>query len=53
MEESSIIYGAYMITSVKSNMDIETIHQWLARESYWAKNIPFEIVRTALNIHIR
>ncbi len=47
MEESSIVYGAYMITSVKSKLDIVAIHHWLAHESYWAKNIPFEIVRTA------
>lgn len=28
-------------------MDVSAIHHWLSTESYWAKGIPFETVRTA------
>ena len=30
------------------NMDINAVHQFLSKESYWAKGIPLETVETAL-----
>ncbi len=30
------------------NMDINAVHQFLSKESYWAKGIPLETVKTAL-----
>lgn len=30
------------------NMDVTAIHHYLSLESYWAKGIPFETVKTAL-----
>lgn len=47
MQQSSMPYGDYTVTSVKEKMDVVAIHQWLSSESYWAKNIPFETVQTA------
>lgn len=29
-------------------MDVAAIHQFLSRESYWAKDIPLEIVKTSV-----
>ena len=39
------------IIEIKSgfeNMDIKAVHQFLSKESYWAKDIPLETVKTAL-----
>jgi GNAT superfamily N-acetyltransferase len=30
------------------NMDIESIHRFLSERSYWAKGIPYEMVRNSL-----
>ncbi|MDR2205484.1 MAG: GNAT family N-acetyltransferase [Flavobacteriaceae bacterium] len=37
--------GAYLITTDTSKMDVDTIHQYLSEESYWAKNIPLNVVK--------
>ena len=39
--------GDFLITTNKSKLDLKVIHNFLANESYWSKNIPFEIVKTA------
>ena len=39
--------GEFLITTDKSKLDLNVIHNFLANESYWSKNIPFEIVKTA------
>jgi predicted GNAT family N-acyltransferase len=41
--------GDYTISTDKSKLDLAFIHGFLSRESYWSKNIPFELVRTAVN----
>lgn len=38
----------YRISTVKSQLDISVIHQYLSEESYWAQNIPLEIVRRSI-----
>lgn len=38
----------FYISTDKSKMDIETIHQYLSEESYWAKGIPKEIVEKSI-----
>ena len=35
---------SYLISNNKLKLDIAYIHNYLSNESYWAKNIPFEIV---------
>lgn len=32
----------------KSKLNIEYIHHFLSKESYWAKNIPMDIVKTSI-----
>jgi GNAT superfamily N-acetyltransferase len=39
--------GDFLITTNNSMLDLKVIHNFLANESYWSKNIPFEIVKTA------
>ncbi len=38
----------YQIKQGWEHMDITSIHDFLSRESYWAKNIPLQTVETAL-----
>lgn len=37
------------ITTDKSRLNIPLIHKYLSEESYWAKNIPLEIVKGAID----
>ncbi len=37
------------ISTEKSRLDVALIHRFLSEESYWAKNIPLDLVRTALD----
>ncbi len=36
------------ISTARGRMDVSAIHTFLAEESYWAKNIPREVVATAI-----
>ena len=38
----------FYISTDQSKMDIETIHQYLSEESYWAKEIPRETVEKSI-----
>jgi N-acetylglutamate synthase-like GNAT family acetyltransferase len=49
MQPINISYKGYTITTDKSQMDVVTIHQWLSTESYWCKNVPFEIVKKSFD----
>lgn len=40
--------GDYLISTDPSKLDLETIHNFLSQQSYWAAGIPKAIVRTAL-----
>jgi N-acetylglutamate synthase-like GNAT family acetyltransferase len=40
--------GDYLISTDPSKLDLEVIHQFLSQQSYWATDIPMEIVRKAL-----
>jgi GNAT superfamily N-acetyltransferase len=37
------------ITTERARMDVAAIHAFLSQESYWAKNVPREIVERALD----
>ncbi len=39
---------AYCISTDTSLLDLQLIHSYLSNESYWATNIPIEIVRTSV-----
>lgn len=45
MEAVNIVYQGYLITTDKQKMYLDQIHQWLSEESYWAKHIPYKIVK--------
>ncbi len=38
----------YTISAEKSSLDVEMIHRFLSEESYWAKNIPRELVERSI-----
>lgn len=38
----------YLISTDPDRLDIPLIHQYLAEQSYWAKNIPFDVVKRSL-----
>lgn len=38
----------YLISTDKAKLNIEYIYHYLSKESYWAKNIPMEIVQTSV-----
>jgi GNAT superfamily N-acetyltransferase len=40
--------GDYLITTDKSKLDLKVIHNFLANESYWSQNIPFEIFKKSV-----
>ncbi len=42
-------YLDFTITSDKSLMHPQQIHQWLSTQSYWCKNIPYEVFKTSFD----
>lgn len=38
----------YFISTDFRSLNIEIIHQYLSKESYWAKNVPFDIVKKSI-----
>jgi GNAT superfamily N-acetyltransferase len=38
----------YIIATDRAKLDVNYIHYFLSKESYWAKNIPIEIVKTSI-----
>lgn len=39
----------FVISTDKNKLNVETIHNYLCNESYWAKNIPIEIVKRSID----
>lgn len=42
------MYHNYTISTNRDKLDIHIIHQYLCFESYWAKDIPIEIVKKSI-----
>ncbi|MCZ4243820.1 GNAT family N-acetyltransferase [Pedobacter punctiformis] len=40
--------NGFVFSDDKSLLDINVIHRYLSKESYWAKNIPFETVKKSI-----
>jgi GNAT superfamily N-acetyltransferase len=40
--------GEYLYSTDKSKLNLDYIHHFLSKESYWAKNIPINIVKTSI-----
>ena len=47
MEETEWIKDGYLVSTDKSKIDVETVHDFLSR-SYWAENIPLDVVRKSI-----
>lgn len=39
---------AYTISTDPARIDVDLVHRYLSRSSYWAKNIPEEVVRRSI-----
>ena len=42
------IYGDYLFSNNKSLLQVDVIHNYLSKESYWAQNIPLNIVEKSI-----
>ena len=40
--------GEYTITTDSARVDIDVVHRYLSEESYWAQNIPLEVVARSI-----
>lgn len=40
--------GKFLYSTDKSKLNLDYIHHFLSKESYWAKNIPMDIVKTSI-----
>jgi GNAT superfamily N-acetyltransferase len=40
--------GDYSISTDPARLDLDLIHAFLAREAYWAKGMPFEVMRRSI-----
>jgi GNAT superfamily N-acetyltransferase len=40
--------GEFELDTDRARVPVETVHRWLAEESYWAKGIPLETVRVSI-----
>jgi GNAT superfamily N-acetyltransferase len=40
--------NGFLLSTDKSKLDVDVIHNYLCNESYWAKNIPIEIVKRSI-----
>ena len=38
-------FSDYFVSSDPKKLDLKFIHYWLANESYWSKNIPFNVLQ--------
>lgn len=41
--------GEYLISTNPSLFNVTVVHQYLSEESYWAKNIPIEVVKKSID----
>ena len=41
--------GEYLYSTDKTKLDVAYVHHFLSKESYWAKNIPIEIVKQSID----
>jgi GNAT superfamily N-acetyltransferase len=49
MQTSALEHKGYLITTDKSLMKPEQIHDWLSKESYWSQHIPYTVVKNAFD----
>ena len=49
MKVYEIFKNEFIISTNKSKLDVDVIHNYLCNESYWAKNIPAELVKKSID----
>lgn len=49
MEPMTTEFNGYIITTDKQLLHPGEIHEWLSGNSYWSKDIPYEIVKNAFD----
>jgi GNAT superfamily N-acetyltransferase len=42
------MFSNYIISTDKTKIDVELVHHYLSNKSYWAKNIPLDIVKSSI-----
>ena len=47
-DTQSWLAQGYEITTERARVDVSAVHRYLSEQSYWAKNIPLEIVERAI-----
>jgi len=47
MKDLIVYKDGFCISTEKTKLDLETIHQFLSTQAYWCRNIPFSIVEKA------
>jgi GNAT superfamily N-acetyltransferase len=48
MQHYEVYQNIFFISTDKSKIDIDVVFNYLSKESYWAKNIPLEVVKTSI-----
>jgi GNAT superfamily N-acetyltransferase len=48
MINRDLIDSGFLYSTSKEKLDIGYIHRFLSEDSYWAKNVPIDIVRTSI-----
>lgn len=48
VEKTEIRSGRYLVTTDRSRLDIEAIHDFLSREAYWSHGIPLSTLRRSI-----
>lgn len=43
-----LVFENYLISDDKQKLDIAYIHHYLSKESYWAQNIPLDVVKRSI-----
>jgi hypothetical protein len=48
MKTYETVKNEFTISTDKSKLDVDIIHNYLCNQSYWAKNIPLQTVKKSI-----
>lgn len=46
---TEVTVGTYLFSTDKKKIDIDAVHQYLSRDSYWAQGVPVDIVQRSID----
>jgi len=49
MKPTTVTGNEYEISTDKKRLDLALVHDFLAKESYWAKDVPFEVMKKSID----